>query len=297
VGVDLEQAIDGLYQLPLDDFVRARNALAAEVKASGDKEAAARVKKLPRPTLSSWAANQAYWKARPEFEALRAATLRLQAVQGSGEVGGPLRDAMKARRDAQAALMERAQALLAGAGSVTPALLRRVFDTLDALSIESTRPRDAHPGRLDRDLEAPGFAAISPFEQPPVGSDRAPHAHAPGPESAPATPRPIEALRPGPGGAVEAARRALAEAETTVIVARRESDRAAQAGAVAEKRVEGARAELQEASRRFEHAKERFEHVLEEEKAARLEAERAAAGFSAAEVAREAARRALRKLE
>jgi hypothetical protein len=49
--------IDELYQLPLDEFTAARNALA---KSTGD----ASIKKLEKPSLSAWAVNQLFWHQR-----------------------------------------------------------------------------------------------------------------------------------------------------------------------------------------------------------------------------------------
>ena len=54
---ELESAIDRLYQQPADAFTGARNALAAEWKAKGDKDASARIKALGKPTAVAWAVN------------------------------------------------------------------------------------------------------------------------------------------------------------------------------------------------------------------------------------------------
>ena len=48
--------IDELYGLPLEDFVAQRDALAKRLRADGDRDAAAAVKKLPKPTRAAWAA-------------------------------------------------------------------------------------------------------------------------------------------------------------------------------------------------------------------------------------------------
>ena len=54
-------AIDQLYQLSLDEFTAARNALA---KQRGD----AAIKKLEKPTLAAWAVNQLYWRERKLYD-------------------------------------------------------------------------------------------------------------------------------------------------------------------------------------------------------------------------------------
>ncbi|MEO8179892.1 MAG: hypothetical protein ABI895_13750, partial [Deltaproteobacteria bacterium] len=65
-------AVAALYQSSQEVFVSERKRLAAELKASGDKAGAASLGKLGRPTLSAWAVNQLWWRARPLFEELLA---------------------------------------------------------------------------------------------------------------------------------------------------------------------------------------------------------------------------------
>src|SRR5439155_7398313 len=55
-AVDAE--VEALYGLPLDEFTRARDALAKERTRAGDKAAAADVKALRKPSLTAWALNQ-----------------------------------------------------------------------------------------------------------------------------------------------------------------------------------------------------------------------------------------------
>src|SRR3982751_5116605 len=59
-----ESGIDQLYQLPLDEFTAARNALA-----KGAKNGAA-IKALAKPPLAAWAVNQLYWRDRKTWDAL-----------------------------------------------------------------------------------------------------------------------------------------------------------------------------------------------------------------------------------
>jgi hypothetical protein len=56
--VEIEDAVAGLYRLPLAEFVAARDQLARQLRAAGDREAALRVAALRRPSVSAWAANQ-----------------------------------------------------------------------------------------------------------------------------------------------------------------------------------------------------------------------------------------------
>ena len=57
--------IDRLYQLPLDEFTAARNALAKKAGADG-----ASIRSLTKPPVAAWAVNQVYWRDRSTYDAL-----------------------------------------------------------------------------------------------------------------------------------------------------------------------------------------------------------------------------------
>ena len=54
---DLEHELDSLYALPLAEFTKARNDLAARLKRAHQAEAALAVRALKKPTAVAWAAN------------------------------------------------------------------------------------------------------------------------------------------------------------------------------------------------------------------------------------------------
>lgn len=300
--IDVEAETDRLYQLPLEAFVEARNALAARLKSIGDKEGAARVKALVRPSVPAWAANQVYWRARAEFDALVASVERLRNAQLPGAVGGAaLREAMKARRDAQGLVLRSAVSLLTDAGhGTTPGALLRVSNTLEALAAEGARSSGVLPGRLVQDREPPGFDSFAAI----AGADLS--TPSPRPRAAPtaqaqhkavAPERPVEAKPTEREDAAERLRAALAESEKRLDGALREAREADGALSVAEKRAEAARGELEEARRRFERAHERAAVTAEEEGVAQRNAQRLAAFRDAAEAERDAALLALRAVE
>ena len=287
--VDLEAEIDRLYQRPLAEFTEARNALAATVRSRGDKAGAARVKALARASVSAWATNQVYWTARPEFDAFLDSSRRLQSAQAEGAGGAELREAMQKRREAQAAVMKRAESLLVDAGhGANPNTLRRVSESLHALAAENVRPGGVRPGRLVHDLDPPGFDAFAG----PVAISRV--------SAATTTGGPAEAAAVGRGAesrALEQARNALAEAEGRLERATREAREAEDTLSAAEKRTEAARVELDQAGERLERARERAASAAADEAAARLEAGRLASARDVAEAARDAAARATRAPE
>jgi len=146
-----DEAVTTLYQATLSDFVAERKRLAAELKAAGDKDAAARVAKLVRPPVSAWAVNQLWWREREAFEALVAAAARVK-------VGD--REASLSHRRALARLKETAASLLQEAGNAaTESTLRRVTTTLSAVAATGGFEPDA-PGALSADRDPPGFEAL-----------------------------------------------------------------------------------------------------------------------------------------
>src|SRR5688500_7450960 len=75
MAASLDDRIDQLYQLPLDEFTAARNALA---KDAGDR--AAEVKKLEKPNLAAWTVNQLYWRDRKAYDAVTRAAEKMRGA-------------------------------------------------------------------------------------------------------------------------------------------------------------------------------------------------------------------------
>lgn len=73
----MSQALDELYGVPVDEFIAKRDELAKKLKAEGDKDGAAEVKKAHKPTLAAHALNLLAREARAELEELFAASAAL----------------------------------------------------------------------------------------------------------------------------------------------------------------------------------------------------------------------------
>jgi hypothetical protein len=249
---------DALYQGPLGDFIEARNALAARLRNSGDADESARVKALPKPSAPAWALNQVYWHARADYDRMIAAGDRLRTLQQqmlAGRSTDP-RDAMQERQTAVRQVVDRAARFLADAGQPpTDATRQRLTITADALATWGSHPQGYVPGRLDRDIEPPGFAALAslgppslrlvksaqhtpPVPTPPPKARTAPQSTAPiakGP-SAPST---AAEKRAAAKAAQEAARARQAE-RTRLTRALQEADREARHLASARERTAAA---------------------------------------------------------
>ena len=157
-----DDAVAELYQAPHGTFVTERKRLAAALKAAGDKASAARLGKLPRPSISAWAINQLWWHAREAFEAMLETAERLRA--------GDLK-AAAAHREAIAKLRGRALTILADAGHATSeSTLRRVTTTLSAIAASGGFGPDPD-GALFVDRDPPGFEAVGIATAAPDAED------------------------------------------------------------------------------------------------------------------------------
>jgi hypothetical protein len=231
----LDAHIDRLYGLPLDEFVIQRDALAKQLRADGDRQAASAVKALRKPTAGAWALNQAVRRRREETGALLAAGERLRAAHQALLSGGgrdELRQAMGEQRALSTVLADCAEAIASETGKSGPALKERVRSTLQAAALEDDVREQLAAGRLVREREAVGLGGV-------FGESDAP---------APAAPAPA----PGRAGRAKRAERAeqaeRAEAQQLVAEAQAALEQAQAA-------VEEARAAHEDASERLEAAR------------------------------------------
>jgi hypothetical protein len=178
----LESEIDRLYQLPLEAFTPARNALA---KGAGSE--AGRIRALAKPPIAAWGVNQLFWRHAGVWNALLAAAENARRAHRAMLAGraGDVRAAGTVHDEAVEQALKATLALLAQAGHpATDATKHTIGTTLRAL------PGDEPPGRLSRTLQPTGFEALAGLSIA-AGAARAPGARG---ASAPAAP----AARPGP---------------------------------------------------------------------------------------------------
>jgi hypothetical protein len=115
---DLPPAADELYGLPLEEWTRARNDLAARLKKAHQSEQADAVRKLRKPSLVAWTVNQLARRDRLRMRALLQAGERLREAQRDALAGkdADVRGASDAQRTAVDALLEGARDVLRDAG-------------------------------------------------------------------------------------------------------------------------------------------------------------------------------------
>lgn len=117
----LVSAVRAIYQGALEEFVARRDALAKQLRAAGDRDAAASVKSLRKPSRAAWALDLGAGAAPDAMDALVAAADGTLQAQVSG---GDVRTAISRLRAAIRDLADAAAAAAARAGHPTdPALL------------------------------------------------------------------------------------------------------------------------------------------------------------------------------
>ena len=175
-----------LYGLPLEEFTRARDALARELKRGDKKEAAAEVLALRKPPVFAWAINLAA-RRRPEVaRALVKAGADLRKAQRgavSGRSQGDLREATRAHRGLVDELTGAAHEALEERGGANPAVLTKVAQTLRAASVDKEASKALLAGTLAGEVEQVGFGPL--LSAAPSGQRRARPAAKPKPKPPP----------------------------------------------------------------------------------------------------------------
>ena len=173
----LDDRIDRLYQLPLNEFTSARNALAKEVAGEGGR--ADDIRTLAKPPAAAWAINQVHWSRRPVFDAFVAASAALRSAHADVLAGkrADLRAAGTAHEEALESMLKAALAVLAEAKQpATDATRQAIISTLRALPGAEERP-----GRLTKLLQPRGFELLAGMPA------AAPRSSAPSPPTKPAS--------------------------------------------------------------------------------------------------------------
>jgi Arc/MetJ family transcription regulator len=150
---------DDLYGLPLDEFTKARDELARELRNGGKKEAADDVKAMRKPSVSAWTVNQLARRHPQEMKALVKAGDELRKAQRQAVSGrGPdaLRDATRSHRGALDALTSAARDELGADGTT----LQRAVQTLRSASVDKEASKGLLAGTLTGDVEQSGFGSL-----------------------------------------------------------------------------------------------------------------------------------------
>jgi hypothetical protein len=168
----LDAVADELYSLAPEDFVAVRNARQKEVRADGDKETAAQIGKLTKPSVVAWLGNQLAREHRDEIESLLelGEALRHATAALSGEA---LRELSRQQRELVQALVRQAKRLAEDSGRrVNLETERGLADTLHAALADPEAAALLVSGRLTVGLQSVGFGAVGVFGAGEEPSDR-----------------------------------------------------------------------------------------------------------------------------
>ena len=273
---DLEERLDALFAGPPGDFTATRTALAKELRAGGDREAADRVAGLRKPTKLAAELNRL---AREEPEALAAAIeaeVALAETQRRMLAGEASADEMGAASEAEAAAV----------GALSDDVAVRA--AIRAAARRDDEREELRRGRLSKEPE-PDLGAALFGGQPPPPAPAAPRRRAGAPAAPPAdelaarrAKRAAESTAdrgPSPAEARALARTAAAHARSAdkrLAEARRARERAERAREKAEAEAARQRERLDEAEEAAAASAREADRAAEAEAGAAAEAERAA---------------------
>ena len=229
----LAEVANQLYAKPLDDFVGARTTAAKEAAAS-DKELAAAVRALPKPSVAAWAVNMLAVHQPDVLAQLTELGGRMRAAQASLDAAS-LRELGRERRTSLSAAVETARSVAQEHGrTISDAMAGDVEETLRALTADEGAAAAVRSGRLLKTLLADGVnavdldgtvavpsvlppAAAAPASVPAAPAGRKARTTAATPQQRKADKPRLEAVRqtprPASPPALERARAALTEAQ------------------------------------------------------------------------------------
>jgi hypothetical protein len=239
--VNLEEIAHELYGLPPERFTEARNTRVAEIATIGDRELAAEVRKLSKPTVAAWLANMLVRQHSREVEELIALGAQVREAHRRG-ARHDMRQVADRRRRLIGKLVEAASKSATEAGhSVGLQVQRLLEETLEAAVMDTESAASLRQGRLSAPLHFIGFGGVPSTES---GTRLNPTR-----QQGVMTKKPSSQSEVG-GEKRRAAERALADAESSV--------------SNAQKMVEWASASMNEAYQRHDAASARHRAAVKD---------------------------------
>jgi hypothetical protein len=168
--VDLDQALDALYDAAPEDFVAERKRLAKELKAAGHTDDAAELAKVRKPTVAAWAMNRLARDQRRDVDLLLDSGHRMRAAQAGvlrGEARETFEQAQRTERDTVRRLVHEAEQLLAERGGASSTVLEQIAASLHAASVSDGGRELLAAGRFTQPLTLEGFNALAGLVPPP----------------------------------------------------------------------------------------------------------------------------------
>ena len=291
---------DELYALPAASFTPARDARVKELRTQ-DRELAARVKALRKPSTAAWVVNLLVRRDAEQVDQVLQVGAALREAQRSLD-GDELRALTRQRRQVTAAVTTQARSLAADEGvRVTESVAEQVEATLTAAMVDEGAAEAVRSGLLVAALSANGVEAADVAAALAVPEALGFSAQ---PREAVAPERPRLRVVPPPEPDVAAARetrraaeKALREAESVVRKAEQSHRKAGRSFEKLRAAALQLQAELDDLRRQVAERETRAEELEEETADAEETVDEAAAGLEEAVAERDAARADLAELD
>jgi hypothetical protein len=295
-----------LYSLPPGEFTGTRNQWVKQSRSEGDKELAAKVGELRKPSLAAWVVNMMMRHQGDEMAQVLDLGASLRQAQTDLD-GDALRELTRQRRQLTTVVTRQGRTLASELGQkVTEAVADQVQDTLHAAMVDEDAAAAVRSGMLVAPLAATGVGSVDVADALAVPAALGLTARQRPKPSRPAARRTELKVVPEPEPDPEELRRAreLQAARDAVAEAVAAADEAARKMRKARKRVSKVQAQTLQAADELEEVRRRaaeLEHTLEQLDAETTTAEekrdRAQARYAEAQDALEEAQEALAALE
>jgi hypothetical protein len=289
--VDLDSVAQELYGVALGDFVATRNGRAKEARAAGDRELAAEIQALAKPTTSAWLVNQLSREHTGDLVALL--DLGRELRDASAKLDG---ETMRRLGRQRTALINEllAQVRQLGTDRDTPVsddVAEDVRRTLEASLSDAEVADEVSQGQLTRAVEYAGFGDVAGFGGPTglVSEHRAARRSA--------SKRSGQKASEQPSATTRSAKKATKKTSNTATAPSRPADLGARRRQRAERDVAEAAQRLEAAQTALDEAAAEAERTTAEVERTEAEVERLRAETGAAEREAKSARQADRSAQ
>lgn len=153
--------VSSLYRASPADFTATRDARATDARQAGDRDLAAAIRKLRRPTTSAWLVNTLVRERAEQLSELLDLGAALRDAQ-TRLAGDDLRRLSRERQDAVRELAGEAREIARGAGQpVSESVERELEGTLQAAVADPAAGDAVRSGRLTTALHYSGFGPVN----------------------------------------------------------------------------------------------------------------------------------------
>jgi hypothetical protein len=157
---ELTTVADLLYAGSTDDFTEARDQAARQAQDSGEKDLAARIKKLKKPSVAAWAVNLLVRRESEQIDSVLGLAEQLRAAAEALD-GAELRALTRQRRQLTSALASTARSLARDAGvRLTGPVVDQVEGMLTAAMLDPVAAQVVRTGRVLKAFTSTGVSEL-----------------------------------------------------------------------------------------------------------------------------------------